>query len=77
MLILKVIYFLNIIIFIGDPNVVSNLIRFVNEFWFIGKNPQNIEEIIKSDTANNNVDIPTKLKKYNGLEEIKNKLFKL
>lgn len=76
MLILKVIHFLKIII-IGDPNVVSNLIRFVNEFWFIAKTPQNIEEIIKSDSANNNVDIPTKLKKYNGFEEIKNKLFKI
>jgi hypothetical protein len=49
---------------------VTNLIRFINEFWFINFKNENLEEKIKSDTnlANSTTALINKVKIYDSLE---------
>ena len=37
---------------LANSSVVSNLFRFVNEFWFLNLKNENIEEIITLDSTN-------------------------
>jgi hypothetical protein len=51
--------------------VISNLIRFVNEFWFVNLKKENIEEIIYLDSNNSTSNLSAlinKVKIYNKLE---------
>jgi len=58
--------------FLGDPEIVSNLIRFINEFWFLrtDKFTASVEEVIKNDTINANVNVNLKLRKFNAIDDI-------
>jgi len=51
--------------------VISNLIRFINQFWFINLNKENIEKIINDSTTTNNTSstLMTKVKQFNNLQD--------
>ena len=51
--------------------MISNLIRFVNEFWFVNLKKENIEEIISLDSNNSTSNLSAlvnKVKIYSKLE---------
>ena len=58
--------------FLGDPDIVCNLIRFINEFWYVktDKYSDSVEDIIKKDSSNSNINFNMKLKKFDSIEDI-------
>lgn len=62
----------NLIIYLGDPEIISNLIRFINEFWYVksDKFSSSVEEVIKNDSTCSNININMKLRKFNAIEDI-------
>ena len=59
-------------IYLAKSYVVTNLLRFLNEFWFINLNQENLEEIVKNDSnlANSAATMMSKLKIYDSFEVI-------
>jgi hypothetical protein len=47
-------------------------LRFINEFWYvkIDKFSACVEDVIKNDSTNANINVNLKLKKFNAIEEI-------
>jgi hypothetical protein len=62
--------------FLAKSFVVTNLLRFINEFWFINLKSENLEEIVKSDQnlTNNVSTLISKLKIYDSFETFISKL---
>ena len=61
-------------IYLAKTYVVTNLLRFLNEFWFINLNQENLEEIVKNDSnlVNSAATMMSKLKIYDSFEVIYN-----
>jgi len=48
------------------------LLRFINEFWYVKTTAftNNVEEVIKSESSNANINLNMKLRNFNSIEEI-------
>ncbi len=53
-------------IIIANSQVVVNLVRFINEFWFINLKGEDIDSMVKIDNANS--ELKNRIKIYSDIE---------